>query len=37
MCKEISIFRDIEVDKKMFTTMKILFFERCRYVENISS
>ena len=36
MCKEISIFGDTEIEKKNFTTMKILFFERCRYGENIS-
>ena len=31
MGKEILKFVDIEIEKKNFTAIKVLFFKRCRY------
>ena len=34
MAKEILTFEDIEIEKKIFTAIRLLFIGRCRIVSN---
>ena len=36
MDKEILTFRDIEIEKKKLTVLRLLFFKKCRYCKSIS-